>query len=83
MKTIEKSIKDLKINDVVFFHGGTFKCIENAREIVETAEYHRDPRTYYQCKAECLTGNAGAYFYPSSSWTFQGIESVKQAVITE
>lgn len=76
--TISKTPPHLKTGDVVHFHGGTFKVIEDARE----SQCHRPmdarlttghgPSDCGVAKAVCLTGEAPGYFKPGSEWTFQG-----------
>lgn len=57
-------VKDLKSGDIVNFHGGTFKITMNAEFI--------SSRDVYRAESECLTGESGGYFYPTSTWVFQG-----------
>lgn len=77
-KQMRKYIKDFAIGDVVCFHGGKFRIIENAR----SSNGHRPlaahlvtahgPSDCAIAKAECIDGTVPGYFWPGSEWTFQG-----------
>lgn len=73
-----KFIKDLKAGDVVEAHGGRFFVIEDARE----SQAHRPqaghimtahgPSDCAVARSICMDGEVSGYFWPGSTWTFQG-----------
>ena len=73
-----KFIKDLKAGDVVDAHGGRFFVIKDARESqgyrpqaghLMTAH---GPSECAVARSICMDGEVSGYFWPGSTWTFQG-----------
>jgi len=78
MNTATTRVADLKAGDIVAAHGGLFRVTEDAKE----SRAHFDdfgakvpkagPSDTAWAPSVCIEGKCGAYFYPGSSWTFQG-----------
>ena len=64
---IKITTPELKAGDIVHFNTGTFRVLEDA---VHHGDVSADGVA--TAKGLCLTGNEGAYFYPGSTWHFQG-----------
>lgn len=63
-------IQNLKAGDVIAMHGGTFCILEGARPALDGT----GPSPIAVAQSVCLTstGTFNSYFWPGSSWTFQG-----------
>lgn len=71
MQTTYTRVADLKAGDIVAAHGGLFRVTEDARDSRSHFSDYGPSDTAY-APAVCIDGHCGAYFYPGSSWTFQG-----------
>lgn len=86
MTYTSKRIADLKAGDIVEAQGGVFRVLKDARPSnshhpchwVNNQGYVADhgPVDCAVADSECIHGYIGGYFWPGSSWTFQGATSV-------
>jgi FtsP/CotA-like multicopper oxidase with cupredoxin domain len=77
------NIFDLKVGNVVHFHGARFEVIST--EVQEhrsfRGEFNADRDTVMVAKAKWLDGGiVNGYFGPNKDWTFQGNKNVTEAV---
>lgn len=73
MKTITKSVHQLKKGDIVLNYSGRFECLEDARAVPPGHGFGQvGPIDVAVCAAICLTGEVEGYFSVGSDWTFQG-----------
>jgi hypothetical protein len=82
MATKQVNIMDLKVGDIVHFHGARFE-ITSRREVQETSpEFVENGITsYVTCNGKWLSGNIErGYFGPTKDWNFQGNKRVSHAV---
>ena len=68
---ISKSAPSLKKGDVVAMHGGRFEVLADAVS-VNCSTFAHGPSDLAAAPARCLSGEVRGYFWPGSSWTFQG-----------
>jgi hypothetical protein len=66
-----KSVPSLKAGDVVAMHGGRFEVLEDAVS-VNCSPFTHGPGEVAVAPARCLSGVVQGYFWPGSSWVFQG-----------
>ena len=70
-RNCSKSAPSLKAGDIVMMHGGRFEVLADAAP-ANCMPFVHGPSDVATAPARCLSGEVHGYFWPGSSWTFQG-----------
>ncbi len=86
---MKKLIQQLKAGDIVHAHGGVFRVIEDAREsgahrpMASHLKTVAGPSDCAVATAECIDGYVTGYFWPGSTWVFQGNQKAGELTVEE